>query len=80
MNTFRIAKNVPLPTGKQASTAGRKRKYPFDQMSVGHSFAFPPKLAPAVRSAAHAFRTQHNPESRFSVRGMNGSYRCWRIA
>lgn len=65
---MKIEKNVPLP-----------RRFPFDDMQVGDSFAIPSEVhRTTVSVAANRYGAKHGVK--FTVRLMpNRSYRCWRI-
>lgn len=69
-----IEKNVPL----KRVTPGQKSPYPFQDMEVGDSFAFPGAYHTA---AAHTQIWKHRlPGKRFSLRKMDdGSIRIWRV-
>lgn len=65
---MKVDKDVPLP-----------RKYPFDKMAVGDSFAVPPDIRRETVSVA-AMRYGRKHKMKFSVRMVaDRSYRCWRM-
>jgi hypothetical protein len=69
MKTPRIDKNIPLP-----------KRFPFDRMEVGDSFAVPPDVKRSTISVA-AKRFGVESGWKFTVRQMpNRSLRCWRVA
>jgi len=69
---FVIEKDVPLPPRNTVSSA-----YPFEQMSVGDSFAI---RSPRYKSCSQAAR-KLKPQYTFSFRKISSThYRCWRIA
>ncbi len=72
MYAYKIERNVPVP-----KKVGRKRKYPFDIMKVGDSFAAPVKVAASMKACAMQFAKLHN--RKFTMRIADGSIRCWRI-
>lgn len=67
---YKIEKNVPLP--KRAE--GYKPKYPFSDMKVGDSFAFPPESFQSVANSAGFYMKRTQTE--FVWRKDN--LRCWR--
>lgn len=68
MSQIAIDKKVPLP-----------RRFPFEHMQVGDSFAVPPDVKrPAVTVAAMRFGRKHG--MKFTVRQVaDKTFRCWRI-
>lgn len=61
---FQIEKGIPMP--ERARFIPKAQKYPFDQMTVGDSFAIEidkategPVLCRRVRNAAHRWRVQN---------------------
>ena len=66
---MKVEKNIPLP-----------RRYPFNDMQVGDSFAVPEGIArTAVNIAAMRYGNKHG--CKFTVRQMpDRTLRCWRIA
>ncbi len=65
-----IEKNVPV--------VENKKKYPFGQMAVGDSF-FADVIDPnSIKVCASLFGKKHN--KMFTVRKVDGGYRCWRTA
>ena len=69
MSRPRIDKNVPIP-----------KRFPFELMEVGDSFALPAGVKrPAASVAAMRYGRKHG--MRFTVRQMpDKSFRCWRVA
>lgn len=69
MSQLPIDKNVPLP-----------RRFPFDGMQIGDSFAVPLDVSrPAINVAAMRYGRKHGVK--FTVRLMpDRSLRCWRVA
>lgn len=66
-----------LPPVDVGSRRGRAKKYPFEDMNVGDSFAVPEDVkAEAVAARA---RKQHKPKL-FSAHQLNGAWRIWRTA
>ena len=64
-----IDKGIPLP-----------KRYPFDQMEVGDSFAVPEGIN-RTRVSVAAMRYGRDHGMKFTVRQMpDRSLRCWRIA
>ncbi|MBA3241610.1 MAG: hypothetical protein H0T60_10340 [Acidobacteria bacterium] len=70
---FKIEKDVPLP-GK----AGGRKKYPLSLMEVGDSFVVAESEGNRVASAASGWGKVHGWT--FTIRFIDGAYRCWRIA
>lgn len=72
---FPIESGVSIP-----ERAAPNRKYPLPDMKVGENVFFTGgfEKAQSVRMAAGAF-TKRNPEYRFTVRTVEGGFRCWRI-
>lgn len=68
--SFTIEKTVPL-------LPYHRTIYPFPDMEVGDSFAC--ANGSRVSSAVASF-SRHNPGKKFSVRKVDGGYRCWRTA
>lgn len=70
---LKVDKNVPLK-----STTGRSGpwKYPYETMEVGDSFETPA----ATIYASVSQRMRRHPGKIFTVRKVNGVYRCWRTA
>ena len=66
---MKIDKNIPVPDEQ-------RRKYPWREMEVGDSFAFPPGL----KTYEHVKQAngRYFPK-KFVLRKMNGTYRCWRM-
>ena len=71
---FRIEKGVEMPGLSGDAT----RKYPFNQMEVGDSFAVPVSKEQSVRNSSFQYGKVH--KIKFSVRKHAGAFRCWRIA
>lgn len=68
MSYLPIDKGIPVP-----------RKYPFDQMEVGDSFAVPPDTHRTTVSIA-ALRYGRKHGMRFVTRTMpDRTLRCWRV-
>lgn len=68
MNHISIEKGIPLP-----------KRYPFDQMEVGDSFAVPPGVSRTTVAIA-AMRYGRDHDMKFTIRMMpDRSYRCWRV-
>jgi hypothetical protein len=72
---FKIEKGLPIPPGK-----GRGGMYPFDQMEAGDSFFVaddPGIKGTSVSNSAASYERKHN--KKFSVRKVEGGWRCWRV-
>lgn len=68
MSHLRIDKGIPLP-----------KRYPFDQMEVGDSFAVPEGIS-RTRVSIAAMRYGRDHKMKFTVRQMpDRSLRCWRV-
>ncbi len=83
----KVDNTVPMPAIHRGNYFGPgQRKYPFDTMAVGDSFAVPKEAAPALRSAASSFtarmkqRVGDEAAYRFTVQRHGDEVRCWRIA
>lgn len=75
--SIKIDKDVPLLKSNQTGSA--TRKYPFNEMEVGHSFLINGGLDPEkVRQAAYGFGKVHG--LKFAVRKTPEGLRCWRVA
>ena len=68
-----IENNVPVP-----SDISGTRKYPFNKMQVGDSFALPVAHYKRLQRAAHAYGDYHG--LKFSVRNQGETVRVWRVA
>lgn len=64
---MKVESGIPIP-----------KKFPFDEMQVGDSFAIPPEVKRGtVRIAAMRYGDKHGMT--FVTKKMpDGSYRCWR--
>lgn len=69
---IKIDKGIPMPTGRV--------KYPFAQMKVGDSFAFPIRNRSSVAMSAINYALKHDG-TKFTVSAKRGATegRCWRI-
>ena len=77
MSAFTIDKNIPLAKRGYAKSPS---KYPWLEMSVGDSFLSPNsegKRNPIPQMCC--YWNKDHPETRFSVRSVDGGVRCWRI-
>lgn len=73
----KIEKGIPIP-----KTRGRKNEYPFNEMEVGDSFFIDgdDKEASRVRvSFCQMKRRNKNFKKKFTVRKVEGGFRCWRF-
>lgn len=73
---YKIEKDVPLVEWKR----GPKYTYPFGDMQVGDSFFV--RAEPRFRglhNSALNFVRKHEPDKKFSVRRVEGGFRCWRV-
>jgi hypothetical protein len=71
---FKIEQGIEIPPRRSGAL-----KYPFDQMNVGDSFFIPEdsSVKPAnVSNSAQAYGKQTG--RKFTVRRVEGGYRCWR--
>jgi len=71
---FVVEKGIPLV----GDGRGRQKNYPFENMNVGDSFAFPKEIRVSVARAAHYHGKSKG--KMFTTRAVDGAYRCWRIA
>lgn len=77
MSAIKIDKDVPLVRPNQ--TGEGARKYPFNEMEVGHSFLINGRYDPKkVRQAAYGYAKVHR--QKFAIRKTPEGLRCWRIA
>lgn len=68
MSHIRVDKGIPLP-----------KRYPFEHMEIGDSFALPPGIPRTTVSIA-AMRYGRDRDMKFTIRLMpDRSYRCWRV-
>lgn len=74
LESYRITYKHPIPT---PSIFNSLTRYPFQYMSVGHSFIVPRNKEAAVRSAAHAYGKLHDMQ--FTCRNQPDGTRVWRI-
>lgn len=87
--TYEVISDVPLP----AIYRDTRKKYPFNKMDVGDSFAIPvtvgedgdvekaiTKATASVRISSRRWALRHKPEWRFVVRRAEDELRCWRVA
>jgi hypothetical protein len=72
---YKIERGIEIP-----DRARGKAKYPFAEMEVGDSFAFPVATLEKVRAACSWAGTRSNPKRKFSVRKHGSACRCWRVA
>lgn len=74
MTEYKIEKGIVIPP-KQL----KKNKYPFVDMEIGDSIAFPIKERSSVSSAVNNFKN-HIPQHRFTIRKISDTEcRVWRI-
>lgn len=76
---MQVDKNIPMPRrdGKGLSapgSSGRPPKYPFRNMEIGESFFADDE---GVRNCAHQAKIRLGRV--FSVRKVEGGFRCWRL-
>jgi hypothetical protein len=79
MSDFVIETDVPLVPAKAYDVGGAKR-YPFESMEVGDSFAFEAEAGKGERVRGRAAQYGKAHGKRFVVRIGQGKGRCWRIA
>ena len=71
--TFKIEKNIAIPDFKT------QKKYPFDKMSVGDSFAIEgTRECDAARVRSPAIVYGRTCDKKFTIRKYENGYRCWR--
>jgi hypothetical protein len=70
---FKVERGVPQPTGYEIY-----HQYPFSEMNIGDSFAGEVPDTQLVRNAACNYANKHG--GKFTVRTVDGGFRCWRIA
>lgn len=71
---FLIERGARMPRSAQAG----KRRYPFNQMEIGDSFAFP--LADRHKLASAASLYGQRTSRKFSIRKTGNCCRVWRTA
>jgi len=81
MMTFKIDRNIPIPTARRGTYA----KYPFKTMKVGESFAIPctDDTVHRVQINAMAATRNHKPRkfrSAVEREGKSTYVRVWRLA
>lgn len=71
---MKVDRKVPIP-------ADGRQRYPWREMKVGDSFAFPSANRGAVSAAASWYASRHAKEFKFTIRKVDATTaRCWRIA
>lgn len=73
MSEYQVQSNVAFPNECRGV-----RKYPFNKMEVGDSFAVEKENRHLCSNAASHHGRNHG--KKFSVRKHGDEYRCWRIA
>ena len=74
-NQITVERGIPMATKVGDAT----RKYPFNTMEVGDSFALGNLSRDTVSNAAYAYGKINS--NKFSVRKLpDGTHRCWRLA
>jgi hypothetical protein len=71
-----IDKDIAMPT----FAAPRRSKYPFADMAIGDSFAFPPEIKVGSAHSIVSARNRRQPDRRFRVKKTDDAVRCWRTA
>ena len=74
LESYRITYKQPIPT---SSVFNSRTRYPFQYMSVGHSFIVPHNKETTVRSASYAYGKRHDMQ--FTCRNQPDGTRVWRI-
>ncbi len=70
-----IERNIPIPPAVQS---GRRRKYPYAEMSIGDSVFIPHNKIPGpAYSSAMSYGLRNG--KRFTGRQMDGGVRIWRV-
>jgi hypothetical protein len=69
---FKVDRDVPIPAFIEGG-----RKYPFNTMNVGDSFAVSALARPAVITASVTYARKHGVK--FTTRKDGSGYRIWRI-
>lgn len=68
--TYKVTKKVSLP----------KAKFPFSSMKKGDSFLEKnPSRVNTLKVSAYNFAKSKNDKVKFSIRKVDGGYRCFRI-
>jgi len=72
-----IDTNIPLPKSKRGG--GSIRKWPFDEMEIGESFAVPTEvLFKRARSAASLYKKKVGSGWNYAARAQGAGGRIWR--
>ena len=77
----KIIKGMKMP-GKRMEVAGRKPKYPFDQMAIGDALEMCKYTRPNMASAlsrAKQWASRRKPKWKFAVRKVKGKVYLWRV-
>ena len=83
MQTFKIEKNVEMPTWYRWKSEGYRGMYPFEEMEVGDSFLIPSspnkleKVRGAVANASLSYRKRWNTNFKGATRTVTGGIRFW---
>ena len=72
-NEVKIEKGIKIPTARM-----RSEHWPIADMGVGDSFLVPASSVANVRRLASNY--QLRLKTKYTVRKVEGGYRCWRIA
>lgn len=73
---LRIDKHIPIPL-RDARTLGRRPKYPWCRMEVGHSILFSDDAAESGTNAAYCYGKRHG--WKFTQQKTADGVRVWRI-
>lgn len=73
----RLETGIPIP--EDVLSKKNHRKYPFDKMKVGDSFAFDLRKRSTVRNSTKSHARRHGVKFHIGV-GEDGEGRIWRIA
>jgi len=75
MSKIAIDRDIPKPNKRRRNG---KSKYPWEEMKVGDSFAFPHHIQ---KKSAYSFAYQAGKKynAKFEVETVEGGIRCWRM-
>lgn len=84
MTTIRVEKGVPIPPIRRGpvAEAGSRRRYPWDEMEIGDSFAVRPKKGQTHRELAGALAALFSQRRRqykelYTMRREGVGFRVW---
>ena len=72
---MRISKKIPIPK-RNNNPKGRPRKYPLDELKVGHSFQVPVEKKNALNTCVNYYKRKSGKN--FTLRTLGDIVRVWR--